>query len=227
MSRILIVEDEVSLRDDLVVFLEAKGYEVTGAAGFVDAMRQVEASRFDVIVLDIGLPDGNGIDLLKQVRARCGLDCGVVVLTSRQELQDKLQALDAGSDAYLVKHASLREIEGTVRNLLRRLPTVVPPEPCWTLDQKGRSLTAPTGQTVSLTPRELVFLLQLAAADGETCDHGQLTMVLSEEADFSLANLNTLVRRLRLKVIDRVGHEPPIRAVYGKGYSFNGQINSR
>ncbi len=227
MSRILIVEDEVSLRDDLGVFLEAKGYEVRGAGSVVDAMQQVGASRFDVIVLDIGLPDGNGIDLLKQIRAACGLDCGVVVLTSRQELQDKLQALDAGSDAYLVKHASLREIEGTVRNLLRRLPAAAPSEPCWILDQKGRSLIAPTGETVSLTPRELTFLLQLTAAEGETCDHTQLTMVLGDEADFSLANLNTLVRRLRLKVIDRVGHEPPIRAVYGKGYSFTGPINLR
>lgn len=227
MSRILIVEDEISLREDLAVFLEAKGYDVTGAGSVADALRQLETSKVDVVVLDIGLPDGNGIDLLTQIRARCGLDCGVVVLTSRQELQDKLQALDAGSDAYLVKHASLREIEGTVRNLLRRLPSASPPEPGWSLDRKGRALTAPTGQTVPLTPRELAFLAQLAAADGETCDHGQLMTVLRADGDFSLTNLNTLVRRLRLKVIDRVGHEPPIRAIYGKGYSFAGPIHVR
>lgn len=225
MSRILIVEDEVSLRDDLGVFLEAKGYDVTGAGSVAEAMRQLDASRFDLIVLDIGLPDGSGIDLLTEVRARSGLDCGVVVLTSRQELQDRLQALDAGSDAYLVKHASLREIEATVRNLLRRLPTATTAETGWNLDRRGRSLAAPTGQSVPLTPRELAFMTRLAEAAGETCDHDQLMEALTDGGDFSLGNLNTLVRRLRQKVIDRIGQEPPIRAVYGRGYSFAGPIS--
>jgi DNA-binding response OmpR family regulator len=222
MLRTLIVEDEVSLRNDLVAFLEAKGYAATGAASLAEASRRMEAERFDLVVLDLGLPDGNGIDLLADIRNRYGLACGVVILTSHQDLEDKIQALETGSDAYLIKHASLREIECTLRNVLKRLPNAAPQ--LWRLDRSQWSLAAPSGNSVSLTPNEMTFLVMLATSGAEVCDHGELAAALGEGGVFTTANLNTLVRRLRRKVEETTGQVPPIRVAYGKGYVFSAPL---
>lgn len=228
MPRILVVEDDASLRDDLIVFLEAKDYTATGAATVADALRLLEDAAFDLILLDLGLPDGNGLDLLRQVRARCGLTCGVVVLTARHDLEDRLQALEAGSDAYLIKHASLREIDGTLRNLLRRLPAPGGAAPGWALNRLDRTLTTPDGTPIALTGREMVFLGLLAAQAGAVCPHQDLTAALAGHGgDASQAGLMTLVRRLRQKVQDQTGQEPPVRAVYGRGYCFAGTLTAR
>lgn len=223
MPRTLIVEDEVSLRNDLIAFLEVKGYAATGVASLAEAFLRMEADRFDLVVLDLGLPDGNGIELLAHIRTRYGLACGVVVLTSRQDLEDKIQALETGSDAYLVKHASLREIECTLRNLLKRLPDAAPK--LWRLDRGQWSLVAPSGGRVPLTPKEMTFLVTLATSGAEVCDHGELAAALGDGGSFSIANLNTLVRRLRCKVEEETGVVPPIRVAYGRGYVFSAPLS--
>lgn len=223
MPRTLIVEDEVSLRNDLVAFLEAKGHTATGAATLAEAFSRMESDRFDLVVLDLGLPDGNGIDLLAHIRRQYDLACGVVILTSRQEQEDKIKALETGSDAYLVKHASLREIECTLRNLLKRLPDAAAQS--WRLDRGQWSLMAPSGVSLTLTPKEMTFLVALAASGGKVCDHGELTAALADGGNFSSANLNTLVRRLRRKIEDETGVPPPIRVAYGRGYVFSAPLN--
>ncbi|MEA1648428.1 response regulator transcription factor [Nitrospirillum sp. BR 11164] len=232
MSRLLIVEDEASLRDDLVAFLEAKGHAATGVGTLAEALHRMAADTFDLIVLDLGLPDGHGVRLLSEIRARRGLHCGVVVLTAHQDLEDKLQALEAGSDAYLVKHASLREIEFTIRNVLKRLPESPPPSGAeagqeWMLDQRGRHLAAPGGESVPLTPKEMIFMALLAEAGTTVCDHARLAEGLGDGGDFSPGSLNAMVRRLRQKIEDRTGLEAPVRAVYGRGYSFAATLRLR
>ncbi len=223
MPRTLIVEDEVSLRNDLIAFLEAKGYAAAGAATLVEAISRMEADRFDLVVLDLGLPDGDGMELLERIRSRYGLACGVVILTSRLDLESKIQALETGTDAYLVKHASSREIECTLRNLLRRLPDTAPQ--LWRLDRGQWSLIAPSGGSVPLTPKEMTFLVTLATSGAEVCDHGELAAALGDDGSFSPANLNTLVRRLRRKIEDETGVPPPIRAAYGRGYVFSAPLS--
>ncbi|MDZ5646005.1 response regulator transcription factor [Nitrospirillum sp. BR 11828] len=226
MSRLLIIEDEASLRDDLIAFLEAKGYSLTGAGTLAEARQHLARTAFELVVLDLGLPDGHGVQLLTEIRAQRGLHCGVVVLTSHQDMEDKLQALEAGSDAYLVKHASLREIEYTIRNVLKRVPVSVPQvAPGWTLDQRGRVLIAPGGQRVPLTPKELTFMALLVGTD--VCDHDRLAAGLGDGGDFNSSSLTTLVRRLRHKVEEQTGEEPPIRAIYGKGYGFAAPLSVR
>ncbi|MDE1145097.1 MAG: response regulator transcription factor [Azospirillaceae bacterium] len=232
MPRLLIVEDEASLRDDLVVFLEAKGHATIGVGSLAEALHRMATDTFDLIILDLGLPDGHGVQLLSDIRAHRGLHCGVVVLTAHQDLEDKLQALEAGSDAYLVKHASLREIEYTIRNVLKRLPEGPPPPgaapgPEWTLAPRGRLLIAPGGENVPLTPRELTFMTLLAEAGTNVCDHARLAQGLGDSGDLTSGGLNAMVRRLRQKIEDRTGQESPVRAVYGRGYSFAAPLRLR
>lgn len=225
MPSTLVVEDEVSLRNDLVVFLDAKGYAATGVGTLSEAMRAVETKRFDLVVLDIGLPDGNGLDLLAQIRSRYGLECGVVVLSSRQDVEDRILALETGSDVYLIKHSSLREIDSTLRSVLKRLPkTTSPPQTAWFLDPLTRLLISPSGDNVPLTPKEITLLSLLAASGSEFCGHAKLGKALGNGADLSVSNINTIVCRLRNKVEDVIGSAPPIHVAYGKGYTFAAPI---
>ncbi len=118
--RIVVVEDEPSLRVDLVDFLLAHGYSVTGlgdAYGFRNHVAWHGAPH--LVLLDVNLPDGNGFDLARDLRRQS--DCGIVMLTMRSAADDRVEGLESGADAYLVKHASLREIEATIRSVLRRL----------------------------------------------------------------------------------------------------------
>lgn len=225
MPSTLVVEDEVSLRNDLVVFLEAKGYASTGAGTLAEASHMMEAKCFDLIVLDIGLPDGNGLDLLPQIRSRYGLGCGVVVLSSRRDMEDRILALETGSDAYLIKHSSLREIDSTLRSVLKRLPQAASPQQAaWCLNRLVRLLISPSGDNVPLTPKEMAFLSLLAASGGEFCCHSKLGKALGKGAALSGANINTIVHRLRHKIEDVIGSASPIRVAYGKGYTFAAPI---
>ncbi|MEI6560310.1 MAG: response regulator transcription factor [Rhodospirillaceae bacterium] len=120
MEHILVVEDEASLRIDLADFLSVKGYAVSGAATVTEARAHLLATRFDAVILDIGLPDGSGFDILAEIRSR-KLSCGVVMLTAFTEADGRVKGPENGADADLVKKATLREVEVTLRSVLRHL----------------------------------------------------------------------------------------------------------
>lgn len=122
MDRVLIVEDEPSLLIDLFDFLSAKGFSPVMAANAAEARKTLREQSFAAAILDIGLPDGNGLELLAELR-RHDRDCMVLMLTGHGDPDSRVKGLDQGADAYLVKKASLREIEAT----LRRHPA--PPSP--------------------------------------------------------------------------------------------------
>src|SRR4051794_18143724 len=107
MTRVLVVEDQPSLLRNLVRGMEEDGYEVLPAASVDEARRAAEGS-VDVVVLDLMLPDGSGIDLLRQMR-RDKFEQPILVLTARDSVEDRIEGLDAGADDYLVKPFSFEE----------------------------------------------------------------------------------------------------------------------
>jgi len=226
MTRILIVEDEVSLREDLISYLEARGYDSCAVGTLEKARERLNTDIFDVIILDLGLPDGHGVQLLTETRADYGLRNGIIVLTAHHDLEDKLSALEAGADAYLIKHASLREIEFTIRNVLKRLPapSLLSAEE-WRLEQQNRLLIAPSGDNIRLTPKEFEFLASLAEVAGDICHHTHLTEGVRSTADSNTNSLTAMVRRLRQKIKEQTGKDSPIRAAYGKGYRFSAALS--
>ena len=119
MTSILVVEDEPRLRADLVDFLRLSGFAVTGVATARD-LRAVlaDGEAPALIVLDVGLPDGNGFDLAAEIRR--GHDCGIIMLTALGDSDDRIRGFESGADIYLVKGSTLREIEAAIRSLLRR-----------------------------------------------------------------------------------------------------------
>lgn len=222
MTHILVVEDEPSLRADLVDYLTICGYNTIGvgdARSFESAFASHEP---DVLILDIGLPDGNGLDLARQTRARS--DCGILMLTAHNEAEMRIEGLDSGADAYLVKHTSLNEIAATVRSLLRRLNQAgrsSSAEGNWRFDPADWALIAPNDISVSLTATEVAFMTALIAGKGSICPRDALIQAVSRPgATANDRNLDAIVRRLRRKVEDTTGTKAPIRMVYGQGYLF-------
>ncbi len=117
-AKVLIVEDERQIRRFVRVALEEEGCRVIEAGTMAEGLALTGAERPDLIVLDLGLPDGNGVDLIRDVRGWA--DTPIVILSARAQESDKIDALDAGGDDYLTKPFSVGELRARVRALLRR-----------------------------------------------------------------------------------------------------------
>ncbi len=224
MSRILIVEDEEALRGDLVDYMCLQGFEATGvgtAAELLDILRGDVLPH--VVILDITLPDGNGFDLAGMIRAQ--LDCGIIMLTAHGDTESRVRGFDSGADIYLVKHTTLREITAAVHSLLRRLPQDQAAEDApavWVLDTVGWTLLAPDGQSVRLTATENTFVGALIESAGLPCTREDLASILSRrQTQFDNRHLDAVASRLRRKILDQTNIDPPIKSVYGIGYSFS------
>lgn len=224
MSRILIVEDEEALRGDLVDYMCLQGFEASGvgtAAELLDILRGDFLPQ--VVILDIALPDGDGFKLAGTIRAQ--LDCGIIMLTAHGDTESRVRGFDSGADIYLVKHTTLREITAAVHSLLRRLPQDQAAEDApatWVLDAVGWTLLAPDGQAVKLTATENTFVGALIANAGQPCAREDLAGILSRrQTQFDNRHLDAVASRLRRKILDQTNIDPPIKSVYGIGYSFS------
>ncbi|WP_130471308.1 response regulator transcription factor [Candidatus Magnetaquicoccus inordinatus] len=221
---ILVVEDEQSLRADLEDYLTAKGYQVYGASSLQEARQQLLNNRLDAVILDLGLPDGDGFQLLPQIRSQLP-GCGTVILTAYGEPDSRIRALEEGADAYLVKRATLREIEATLRSVLRRLPQIAAELPvggnCWILDKVNWTLSSPNGLSAALTSTEMSFLSALEESRGAPCTREELVRLLLRRVNSDeQRNLDAVVRRLRRKISLETGMDLPVKVVYGVGYAF-------
>lgn len=224
MSRILIVEDERALRADLMDYMRLNGFQVAGAGSAAEMRDEISGgTRPDVVILDISLPDGNGFELAKALRAK--FNCGIIMLTAHGDTESRVRGFDSGADIYLVKHTSLREILAAIQSLLRRLLGSDEDGGAgseWVLDNVSWTLMPPDGVAIKLTATEKAFLETLVAKSGATCTREDLARTLSSrQTQFDNRHLDAVVSRLRRKIQEQTGAEPPIKSVYGVGYSFS------
>ncbi len=168
MTDLLVVEDDDQLRKALSLTLRARGYGVTGTASGIEAVQLATSRRFDVVVLDLGLPDLDGVEVVARIRERSGVP--VVVLSARRDQRDKVVALDAGADDYLTKPFGMEELLARLRAAQRRAGPVVSTATVETADfvvDLGRKTVAGAdGAEVHLTPTEWGLLEALVRADG-------------------------------------------------------------
>lgn len=224
MTHILIVEDEPRLRKDLADFLKLSGFTTTAAATADDMRKALAGGEAPaVVVLDIGLPDGNGFELASEIRQ--AHSCGIIMLTALGDSDDRIRGFDSGADIYLVKDSTLREVEAAIRSLLRRAggpPTTGPGnEDRWILDSKGWHLIAPNQHALKLTATEFAFMSVLCKRSGEVCQREDLVEILMRpRSNFDSRHLDAVVSRLRRKVEQHLKVPAPIRVVYGVGYTF-------
>lgn len=167
--RLLLAEDDLQLGDGLQAGLAQMGYQVTWLRDGCAADRELQVNRYDVLVLDLGLPQKDGLELLEQLRSR-GNDTPVLVLTARDTVPDKIRGLDAGADDYLAKPVDLHELGAHLRALVRR--SRIPANPVlrhgrFALNQGTRELTL-DGCAVELTGREYLVLEMLMSDPGQT-----------------------------------------------------------
>jgi DNA-binding response OmpR family regulator len=175
MASIVIIEDEQRIRELVSRVLADRGYEVRACATAMDGLQSVVNTSPDVVILDMGLPDLDGAELLKMIRAVS--DVPIIVATARGEDGEIVGTLDAGADDYLVKPFSVEQLEARVRAVLRRATTTKPGEPIsigeLSIDEAAREV-ALNGRRLQLSPKEFDLLHYLAERPDEVVSKQQL-----------------------------------------------------
>ena len=156
--RVLVIEDEADLRDAMVTYLELESMQCHGVGSLADAESWLAGGTCDVLVLDLGLPDGDGLQWLDHRREL--LDKGCIITTARGCGASRVAGVKAGADVYLVKPIELEELAASIGNLMRRLqPNAAD---TWRLDSVEWHIEAPNGVQIKLTDSEHKLLSRLA-----------------------------------------------------------------
>ena len=201
--RILLVDDEPNILGTLAPLLRTRGYEVHTAMNGRAAMDTVDRERPDLIVLDLGLPDMDGVELCRQMRESHAVP--IVVLSARGAEADKVRALDVGADDYVTKPFGAEELLARIRAALRRSDAPAPPsEPIvrggLTIDRE-RFRVLRDGEEVRLTPKEFELLTFLAQRPGRVLTHRAiLKAIWGPNAVDQPEHLRVLVGALRKKI---------------------------
>lgn len=220
-ARILVVEDDRDLREATVSYLQLEGLSAMGAGTLKAAENLLGLETFNLLVMDLGLPDGDAQAWLRQ-RSDL-LDKGIIITTARGGRADRIAGLQAGADVYLVKPVDLDELVCTANNLLRRLRGSAPEQ--WALDTLNWRLLPPHEAPIKLTHSELLLLSATAAQPGEVVTRDQLVRLLGEDPIYyDWRRLEILIRRMRNKVRDGVGYDMPFETIRGQGYAFTAPI---
>jgi two-component system KDP operon response regulator KdpE len=203
-SRVLVVDDEPNIIATLAPLLRRQGYEVASVMTGRAAIEAVERDRPDVIVLDLGLPDINGVDVCSEVRRSSNVP--IIVLSARGAEGDKVRALDAGADDYVTKPFGTEELLARVRVALRRTDAVVQSsgEPLvrgdLTIDRE-RFRVLRNGVEIRLTPKEFELLTYLAQHPGRVLTHRAiLKAIWGPHAADQPEHLRVLIGSLRKKI---------------------------
>lgn len=219
--RLLLIEDETELRAQLRAGLQDAGYAVDSAGDGREGLYLGNENPVDLAVVDLGLPEIPGIEIIRRWRGR-GHGFPILVLTARGRWQDKVEALDAGADDYLVKPFHFEELLARVKALLRRSAGVAKPVlECGPLAlDLGAQAVRVEGAEVELTAQEYKILEYLVLHGGEVISKTVLTEhVYDQDFDLDSNVIEVFVGRLRRK-LDPDNRLKPIETLRGRGYRF-------
>jgi two-component system, OmpR family, alkaline phosphatase synthesis response regulator PhoP len=223
VNHVLVVDDEPAIVEIVRDYLTDGGYRVSTARSGDEALAQIRAIRPDLVVLDLGLPGLDGLDVTRTVRRSSGVP--IIILTARSDETDRVVGLELGADDYLVKPFSPRELLARVRAVLRRsgAPTEAGDDRLLrvgelTLD-RARRLATIEQRTVDLTATEFDLLAHMAASPGRVFTRGQLLETIhGVAADAGERAIDAHVKNLRRK-IETDPHRPRrLLTVHGVGY---------
>jgi DNA-binding response OmpR family regulator len=235
-SHILIVDDDAKVRLLLRRCFEGEGYRVTEAASGADAVKLLGAGSFDLVTLDLTLPDVDGLTVGREIRARS--EVPIIMVTGKGDTIDRVVGLEVGADDYIAKPFHLREVLARVRAVLRRTGSrpggsdaTVKDERLtfegWVLDVAKRELTSPAGGSCELTTSEFDLLKAFATHPKRVLSRDQI-MDLLRGHDWSPVDrsIDNLVVRLRRKVETDPESPRLIKTVRGVGYTFAADVRS-
>jgi len=212
MGTVLLLDDEVALREEIAAFLEKRGW-ATSQAGTVEEFRGM-AMQAKIAIIDVMLPDGSGFEAARWLRERQS-GCGIVMLTARGETQDKVNGLRDGADHYLVKPIKLLELDAILHALNRRVVTN------WRLVRQAGALFAPQGGKLDISPGEGKLLELLARHPTQPVSRRQIAETLGYDwLEYDERRLETMVSRLRQRWRNELGSELPLKTAHRLGYTF-------
>lgn len=227
MKRILVVEDEESLRETLILNLELEGYEPVGASHGTDAAALLQGQHFDLVILDIMLPGMSGMELCASIRVS-GNKVPILMLTARDSPEDRIEGLRTGADDYLGKPFHLEELLLRIRNLIRRTETDLTEATTVpmlhfggnTVDFQTFEATTPRG-SFTLTKKECALLRLLSERPGEVVSRAQiLQIVWGYDVYPSTRTIDNFILNFRKHFEDDPKEPKHFHSIRGVGYRF-------
>lgn len=222
--RIVVAEDNNDLREEIVFFLSHVGHRVIGCPSGASLNKHMAESGSDVLVIDLGLPDIDGIDLISRYSGRP--DVAIIVLTARGTTEDRIIGYQHGADAYLVKPVDMRELVAVIDRAAQRLyPPSSDPGRAWKFSPSSSMLTSPENVAIALTEQQTEIFRLFARAGRRVLPRKEIVEGLGWDASSECDSHNdekieACLSRLRRKLED-VGFNPtPIKTIRGIGYAF-------
>ncbi len=221
--KILIVEDEIELLDSIVSFLKNADFLCEKAATFFDAEDKLVSFKYDVVVLDINLPDGSGIDLLRLIKNQ-NPETGVLIVSARDSLDDKLEGLDLGADDYITKPFHLAELNSRINSLIRRRnfggsESIVFNE--IEIDPTSKTVSIDK-KPIELTKKEYNLLLYFISNKNKVVTKESIAehlwgdeIEMADSYDFIYTHLGNLRKKMK-----KFGSKDYVKTMYGLGYKF-------
>jgi DNA-binding response OmpR family regulator len=225
VKRIILVDDEPQIGDVLSAYLEREGFSTAVCRDLAEARAELERGVPDLMILDITLPDGSGLDILRAVHER---RVPVIMLTARAEEVDRIVGLELGADDYVTKPFSPREVVARVRAVMRRTETgsVAPSEGngrihigTLEIDLAAHEVRT-AGKSVTLTPSEFRILTILAEHPGQVFTRAQLLDQLHDDGSIFERTLDRHINNLRKKIEPNAQEPEYVLTVYGVGYKM-------
>ena len=219
MNQLLVVEDDASIRESLADFFAGREWLVSACGDLRSAAGALAAQRFHIILLDLRLGDGDGLDLLRDLRRR-GDKTPVIVLTARGEVDQRVLGLQLGADDYVVKPFSVHELAARILAVQRRAAQPTAPFKLGVaeVDLAGHCVQR-HGTTVRLLPKEAELLAHLLRHRGATCSRDDLLRaVWGYDATPTTRTVDTHMFQLRQKIEDDPGQPQVLLTVHGVGY---------
>lgn len=232
-ERILVVDDDNQITEFLQRFLRKQGYEVATAGSATQMGLRMEHQEFDIVLLDVGLPDVDGFQVLRELRKNSSIP--IILLTVRNDVYDKIVGLEIGADDYVSKPFEPRELLARMRAVLRRsFEQAGRPETSgsgsvrfsgFTLTYEKRVVTDPEGVEVPLTSMEFTLLASLVQHPGQTVTRESLMSLLyGNSIHVTDRAVDAHMSRLRRKLENAGGHGGLIKTVHGKGYCLADEL---
>jgi len=234
MTRCLLVDDDREIRLSLADYLQRFGIQVHAVASAAEMRRAVKAARFDLVVLDLMLPDGDGLDLCRRLREKHSLP--IIMLTAHGDPASRIVGLEIGADDYIGKPFEPRELVARIHAVLRRAPKGESADPVqrglravrfggWSLDRAQRLLMSPQQVVIALSNAEYRLLSAFVDHAGRVLTRDQLVdFTVADGVEVSHRSVDLGVSRLRQKLGDSPRDPALIRTVRGEGYLFDAKV---
>jgi DNA-binding response OmpR family regulator len=225
--KILLIEDEQSLRESIELYLKIEGFLIETAIDFISASQKLADYQYDCVLVDITLPYGNGLDLIRQVKEQ-QLNVGIIIISAKNSIDDRIIGLDLGADDYLSKPFSLAELNSRIKSVIRRnnfdgKNTIQLNEICIVPEERSVKIN---DEKVVLTAKEYDLLLFFVMNKNRVVSKNTIAEHLwgddsdqMDSHDFIYVHLRNLKKKLAEK-----GCKDYIQNIYGIGYNFNLEV---